>query len=792
MEEILLGVHQLIDFVMRSGDIDSLYRSRRRMQEGIRIHKRIQSGYGSAYQKEVPFVDVTVLEGVSFRVSGRADGVLEDPHNPMIDEIKSTGRRLEDLEEDDHPLHWAQVMCYGYFYCKERQRKEIRLQLTYVNTEDEETSKTFLRKVSFAQLREFYEDLLSQYLDFSKARLAWRRKRDACLETLAFPYGSFRPGQRQMAVGVFQAIEEGKKLFVQAPTGIGKTISALYPALCSIPRQRLDIVYYLTARTSTQREVTKALKQMDEEGLALKSVILTAKEKICLNDKVRCNPEECPYAKGHFDRVNEAIFTAFQEEDRLDRVTITEFSERFRMCPHEFQLDMANYADLVCCDYNYFFDPAVSRRRAEEEDEKKLVILVDEAHNLVDRGRDMYSAELNSGSFDTLLSIFEGTEYGAVQKDLKKALRIMDDFFLAHGDRPATATQDHPSDLVDLCQKLTQDLDPFLTRETDHPDYEQVRSFFFELVRFCRIDEFWMEGFTQLLYQTGGKLLWRIQCLDSSHLMKAILERARAATFFSATMTPLSYYVRLLGGEKESWTMDLPSPFPADHLQVRILPLSVRYGDRARNMTRLLDALEMFRKQNPGNAMIFFPSYSYLDQCYRAYLSRLPKGAAPPLKQEMGGSEDEKRQLLAAYEEEEGVLGFFVLGGLFAEGIDLQGKALTACMVVSVGLPGLSFERNVTKDYYRSQGWDGFAMAYTYPGMNKVLQAAGRLIRGPEDHGSLLLVDDRFQRPLYRRLMPTYWDPRNFSEIPTVEIQEEKEPPERLCQDPPSSEEGKP
>ncbi|MDY3051885.1 MAG: ATP-dependent DNA helicase [Ndongobacter sp.] len=760
MRAIRLAVRQLIEFVMRSGDIDNSYRSAKRMQEGIKAHQKIQSEYGSRYQKEVRFQDNTELEDVTFQVEGRADGVLEQEGRVLIDEIKSTTRSLADLDPEANQLHWAQAKCYAHFYCKQHQCERIDVQLTYVNLEEEPYVKKHCRTLRADELAGFYTDLLRRHLEFSKAILDWQNKRDESLETLRFPYKNYRPGQRKMAVAVYRTIEDSGRLFVDAPTGIGKTVSAMVPAISAIPAFGIKKIFYLTARTTTQREPGKALKLLEENGLLLKSVQLSAKERMCSNDSLSCNPQDCPAARGHFDRVNEAILDLFRHEHRLTKEVLFAYAQKHRVCPFELQLDMSDYSDFVLCDYNYVFDPRVYLRRAFDEEYEEVVLLVDEAHNLIDRGREMFSCELRRSEFEQMKDCFPAKRFKTVRRHLQKAIAVMNDFHLACGGGAHVSTEENPDTLYEEARALLSALDAYLSSEKKDVHYEAVREFGFHLLQYTRIFELWQEGFRNFLIheqRSGGKadLTWRIQCIDTSRLLAQLLGRVRASVFFSATLTPMSFYTELLGGGAEAKSLHLESPFDRENLLLLSTDnLSTRYADRSRTLSRLIESIHLFVTAHAGNYMVFFPSYQYLEMAADAYRERYGESV---LVQQRDSDDAARRDMLKRYEEEEDVVGFFVLGGLFAEGIDLVGEHLIGCAIVSVGMPGLSFERDVIRDYFDRKEQRGFAYAYTFPGFNKILQAAGRVIRSATDRGVVLLLDDRFSQPAYRRLFPRHW-----------------------------------
>lgn len=746
---------------MRSGDIDTTYRSARRMQEGIQAHQRIQKAYGKGYRAEVTFRDETELEGMVFEVEGRADGVYEGEDGPLIDEIKSTTRDLDEIDPEANALHWAQAKCYAHFYAKQNDRASMSVQLTYVNLDEEVRVRKAIHEFSAEELRDFYEDLLKRYLVFSRAIVEWRKKRDASIETVEFPYAGWRPGQRRMAVGIYLTIEDGGTLFIDAPTGIGKTISALIPSIRSVTSLGTEVIFYATARTTTQREPQKALALLRERGLRLKSVVLSAKEKICLNDRVSCNPIDCPYAKGHFDRVNDAILDLYGAENALDPEIVRRYAEKHAVCPFELQLDMSDYSDFIIGDYNYVYDPRVYLRRAFDESGRSTVVLVDEAHNLVDRGREMFSAELLRSDLEAVYRKFKKEKAKKILSRLGKLLKEFDraGFDSDPDDEDAriperASSERPPEELYYACKGVMGAWDTYLNDRRDDKDYELVLDVHFKLLHFTRIFETWIDGFV-VMRQSDGDISVSIRCIDPTELFGAMASRVRASIFFSATLTPMSYYSELLGGGETARHMHLASPFPPENLGLfTVAGLSTRYADRKNTLSRLVDCLRVFLSSRPGNYMVFFPSYAYLHDAEELYEERY---GAPDIVQSPGMSDDERRAALERFTEDSAVTGFFVLGGVFSEGVDLLGERLIGTAIVSVGMPGLSFERDLIRSYFDQKAGCGFDYAYTFPGMNKVLQGAGRVIRSETDRGAVLLLDDRYLSARYRALFPTHW-----------------------------------
>lgn len=749
MDKIRISVRGLIEFVMRSGDIDNRFRTMNSLKEGQRIHKKLQKEYGLHFISEVRLIKEEIVEGVLFQVEGRADGVYHKGTDVLIDEIKSTTRNLEELTEKSNPLHWAQGMCYGYFYGRDHNLETIKIRLTYYQIDTEEI-KRLERTFDINTLEEFYGGLLKSYLDFSKRIIAFRKIRNEKIESLQFPFIRYRQGQRKLAVGCFQAIKEGKDLLVEAPTGIGKTMSTLFPAVKSMGTDLIDKIFYLTARSTTKEAANKALYHLTDRGLRIKSITLTAKEKICLNKEVKCNPEDCPFAKGHFDRVNDAIVEIYEEEDLLHVETILDYAKKHKVCPMEFQLDLAIYSDVVICDYNYVFDPQIYLRRFFESNLDRYVFLVDEAHNLVDRGRNMYSAKIEREKIEEILQT-DGEDKKLLT--ILKSLHFLSDHIegeIEKGTKRVYIAQTYNEELLKTLQICLKNMEKFLAKERDHELYDKIMDLYFDLNHFLKISDFYENDFKTLAYTEDDKDYYEIKCLDTSRIFKSILTRAVSSIFFSATLTPTEFYGELFGAE-DYYTLRLPSPFPEENFKIGVLPLSTRYVDREKNYGDITLALEKFT-EGDGNFMLFFPSYHFMKEIFYRFRKDPRK-----IKQETSMTEKERDNFLKEFTTDSNIIAFVVLGGVFSEGIDLIGDRLNAAAIVSVGLPGVGLETNLLKDYFQEKEGKGFEYAFIYPGMNKIAQAAGRVIRTPDDKGHVLLIDDRFLTSRYQNLFPLHW-----------------------------------
>lgn len=753
LPEIKLSVRNLVEYVYSSGSIDNKFRTSTTMTEGTKAHKAIQSTYEETDQKEVFLKTEIEYEEMKFVIEGRCDGLLFRGNEVLIDEIKSTSRELTGIEEDSVPVHWAQAKVYAYIYAKDTNLSEISVQLTYIHIVSDEQKK-FQKQFAFGELEQFVQELVEGYYPYANLMYKHRVRRDESISQLQFPFDTFRQGQRKFAGAVYQTISEKTNLFANAPTGIGKTISSIFPTVKALGEGKLDRMFYLTAKTITRQNAEEAFSQLKNKGLVFSAVTITAKDKVCFKENTLCQKDYCEFANGYYDRINEAVLDIFSHETFINRATIEEYARKHTLCPFEFSLDLAFVADAIICDYNYIFDPKVSLKRFFDEHKKNSVLLIDEAHNLVDRAREMFSAQLTKKPFLNLKREYKSSPIHDSANKLNKYFIEVKKRCSENGQLVMKELQE---DLVELLEKFVRCAEIELLQPTKSEDQQLLLDTYFEASAFVRISKLYDERYVTYVEADSNDVFLKMFCLDPSHLLQQIRKRFRASIYFSATLLPLPYFMDMLGDSKEDYTLAIPSPFAKEQTEIFIQPISTRYRAREHTKQPLIEMLSKLVQERQGNFLVFFPSYQYMKSVYDIFIATYPEIRTIIQKNSM--DEIEREQFLEEFKEDstETLVGFAVLGGIFSEGIDLKGNRLKGVVVVGVGLPQLCLERDIIKDYFQSIGKNGYDYSYIYPGMNKVLQAGGRLIRSETDTGVIVLVDDRFLTPKYQRLLPEEW-----------------------------------
>jgi DNA excision repair protein ERCC-2 len=753
-----VAVRTLVAFILQSGDLESTFAGSQRSIEGIRTHQRIQRMRPAGYQSEVAVHHEMETADFVLTISGRIDGVFSDGDRIVVDEIKSTHRDLNKLEEEPDPLHWGQVKTYAWLYARQRGLTDVDVQLTYYQLATEET-RELRQTISMDALEQFVTVLFEAYIHWANRLEQSRRRRNRSITDLTLPFPDFREGQRHMAVAVYRAIQSEGRAMIQAPTGIGKTMAALYPAVKALGEGLTAKIFYLTARTTGRQAAENALALLRANGLQLKSLTLTAKEKICPHSETACTPEECPRARGHYDRMKDAREAAFEAE-ALTGDVVARLAEAFAVCPFEFSLDMALWMDAIIGDYNYAFDPRVYLRRFFNDDGEAYTFLVDEAHNLVDRSREMFSAVLHKQPFLDLrraLREHHRPLYRALGRINSWMVGARRDCLAAGGE---AATSLLPDDLLPPLLSFHRLAEKWLVKNKPAPWKEDLLQRFFDVMTFLRVAERFDSSYTTCMASDGKDLQVKLFCLDPADQMAEALQRGRSAVFFSATLTPFAYFNELFGGDEETAFLRLPSPFPPENLCLIVeARISTYYRDREQTKQRLAEAIGQLVMGERGNYLAFFPSYAYLTMVHEVFRASHPEIATIVQSRDM--DEKAREAFLDHFvgDNPQTLVGFVVMGGIFGEGIDLVGRRLSGAAIVGVGLPGICLERDLIRDHFEAKLQAGFDFAYRYPGFNRVLQAVGRVIRTSRDRGSVLLVDSRFATRRYQDLFPYEWRP---------------------------------
>ena len=758
---IRISVRNLVEFILREGDIDNRTGGGpdpENMQMGSRIHRKIQRQMGSEYQAEVPLKTEIACDGFILKVEGRADGLIHTKEQVMVDEIKGVLRELERVPEPVG-VHLAQAKCYACIVAEQEGLEEIGVQMTYCQMETEEV-KRFQYSYQSSELKAWFDEVIRQYEKWAKFQIEWRKARNASIKGIEFPF-PYRKGQRDLAVSVYRTISRKKKLFIQAPTGVGKTISTVFPAVKAVGEELGEKIFYLTAKTITRTVAEQAFETLREQALKFKVITLTAKEKICFCEETNCNPDDCPYAKGHFDRVNDAVYELLTEADVMSREVLEAQARKYKVCPFEMALDVSTWVDGVICDYNYVFDPdAQLKRFFAEGSAGEYLFLIDEAHNLVERGRQMYSAEVCKEDFLAVKKLVKG-EAPRFAKRLEACNKIL---LTMKKECENYKVLDHISHLGLQLMNVMTEADQYLEECADKEVRETVLDFYFQVRSFLNIYDCLDENYvTYTEYQEDGRFLLKLFCVNPAANLQKCLDKGNSAIFFSATLLPIQYYKKLLSTEKDNYAIYIDSSFDTEkRLLMNGVDVSTRYTMRSKEMYhRYAEYIFRTVKVKMGNYLIFFPSYRFMEDVYREFAGLLAEKEEEMdlVIQQQHMDEEERENFLRAFEEgrENSLIGFGVLGGIFSEGIDLTNEKLIGTMIIGTGVPQVCNEREILKNYFDQKGLSGFDYAYRYPGMNKVLQAAGRVIRTEDDHGVILLLDERFQKEKGKEIFPKEW-----------------------------------
>ena len=767
---IRISVRSLVEFILREGDIDNRVSGsmeKDAMLLGGKIHRKIQSRMGTNYTAEVPLKIQMPCDGFVLQIEGRADGVLKDDGKVLIDEIKGILRSLEHLEAPV-PVHLAQAKCYAYIYAVQNSLKCIDVQMTYCQMETEEIRR-FCQEFEFQELQTWFQDLVTQYEKWVKFEIEWRNVRNDSIRQIEFPF-PYREGQRDLVVSVYRTILRKKKLFIQAPTGVGKTMATVFPAVRAVGEGLGEKIFYLTAKTIMRTVAEQAFSLLKEKGLLYKTITLTAKEKICFCEEAECNPDACPYAKGHFDRVNDAVFDLITHSGDWSREVLEEQAKKHMVCPFEMSLDVSNWADAVICDYNYAFDPQAHLKRFFSESGKgEYLFLIDEAHNLVERGREMYSASLYK---EDLLEVRKLVK--AEDPKLAKGLSECNQQFLEL-KRVCEHYQilKSVSHIALKLMNVLSKLEDYLEECKDAEKKKRVLDFYFAVRSFLNIHDIMDENyviFSEMM--EDGRFQIKLFCVNPAVNLQNYLEQGNSTIFFSATLLPVHYYKKLLSVEKDDYAVYAHSSFPQENKFLFIgTDVSTRYTRRGESTyQRFARYIAVMAEQKKGNYMAFFPSYRFLEEVHTCFLECVDH-EVDSICQVSYMDEEQREEFLEEFEQEreKSLVAFCVMGGIFSEGIDLTDDKLIGAVIAGTGLPQVCTEREILKQYFNAADMDGFDYAYLYPGMNKVLQSAGRVIRTESDRGVILLLDDRFRAMRYREVFPREWQQYQLGSVKNLE-----------------------
>lgn len=767
---IRISVRSLVEFILREGDIDNRVSGsmeKDAMLLGGKIHRKIQSRMGTNYTAEVPLKIQMPCDGFVLQIEGRADGVLKDDGKVLIDEIKGILRSLEHLEAPV-PVHLAQAKCYAYIYAVQNSLKCIDVQMTYCQMETEEIRR-FCQEFEFQELQTWFQDLVTQYEKWAKFEIEWRNVRNDSIRQIEFPF-PYREGQRDLVVSVYRTILRKKKLFIQAPTGVGKTMATVFPAVRAVGEGLGEKIFYLTAKTIMRTVAEQAFSLLKEKGLLYKTITLTAKEKICFCEEAECNPDACPYAKGHFDRVNDAVFDLITHSGDWSREVLEEQAKKHMVCPFEMSLDVSNWADAVICDYNYAFDPQAHLKRFFSESGKgEYLFLIDEAHNLVERGREMYSASLYK---EDLLEVRKLVK--AEDPKLAKGLSECNQQFLEL-KRVCEHYQilKSVSHIALKLMNVLSKLEDYLEECKDAEKKKRVLDFYFAVRSFLNVHDIMDENyviFSEMM--EDGRFQIKLFCVNPAVNLQNYLEQGNSTIFFSATLLPVHYYKKLLSVEKDDYAVYAHSSFPQENKFLFIgTDVSTRYTRRGESTyQRFARYIAVMAEQKKGNYMAFFPSYRFLEEVHTCFLECVDH-EVDSICQVSYMDEEQREEFLEEFEQEreKSLVAFCVMGGIFSEGIDLTDDKLIGAVIAGTGLPQVCTEREILKQYFNAADMDGFDYAYLYPGMNKVLQSAGRVIRTESDRGVILLLDDRFRAMRYREVFPREWQQYQLGSVKNLE-----------------------
>lgn len=752
-----LSVHQLVDPILRSGDIDDRVYNAETMKQGTIIHSAYQKGKSSSYLSEYPLSGTYETEkGVIF-LQGRADGIDCSNNAYVIEEIKSTVEDLDEFFSIQEKWHLGQLLCYARMFMEEKKLDKICIKLVYISQKETGKQMTKLYSFSYGEVKEKVDAIINQYFSFFEPYFLHVKSRDETSSKVNFPYKSFRPGQRDMAKYSYSVAKNGGLFFAEAPTGIGKTMSSIFPFVKNFKEGKRERIFYLTAKNSGFNSVYQAIGQLRENSLDIKDIYLYSKEKICAFPGRACNPIDCHFAKNYYGKIKEALLEAYESNCSFDQPYLLKFARKYEVCPFEFQLDLSLWCDLIAMDYNYFFDPYVYLQRYFDEgiDQTKYMVLVDEGHNLVDRSRSMYSANISLSELRMAKASLTSKVFASSKRALGKVEKALKPLLASKNSKEYIDYDSIDDDLLNSIDSLKR----ARKKETkvnniSYPD--RYKDFYQQANRISSLNEEYLSKCKKAFRIYSNSTTLSLFCIDPSSFINERISKVSSSVIFSATLSPINYFMEASIGTRKPYLL-LPSPFPKENFKLLIAPkISLRYQDRGKTKGDVIDYLKSFVASKKGNYFIYFPSYSYLEEI----ALDLRFDNANVFIQSKTMTYEEKITFLDNFPSnpKETNVGLLVLGGAFSEGIDLPDDRLIGVAVVGIGLSSVCQENEMIRDYYENkEKGTGFDYAYKNPGINKVMQAVGRLIRSETDVGAALLIDDRYLYEDYRKIFSRLW-----------------------------------
>lgn len=769
-KNIRLSVHMVVDSLLRQGSIDSRVFSTSTMQEGTRLHALYQKEQGTTYQSEVLLSATFSIDDFNFLVEGRADGVIaKEDGSITIDEIKTTIADLDQFYNDNMDWHLGQAKLYAYMYAISRNKDRVGVRLTYISQNDYRLQEKHYFSYTIDELRTFALDLMDRFYQSLKTLLIHQEDLANSIKFFKFPYPNMREGQGEMIKTLEEAKALGKFAYVEAPTGIGKTAASLFPYVKDL-QNGAEKVFYLTSKNSIKKVALDTVKHFNKHGAKLKAISLSSKDSLCINDKKRhCNPDDCPFARDYYKKLSDVLFLTFVNHDYLDFDTLLALGLKHELCPFEFQLDLSLYYDIIIADYNHLFHPTARLMRFFDSGPRPYYLLVDECHNLPSRIRDMHSASINYYDLYDLNKSLK--PLGKRALPLRKRIGALLDFFISIDKNDYESIYNYsdviplpniPDEFISLAERFEEAAKSFLKDEASAVD-DQFLETYYNVRYFLEVDGD-SPYYSYYLKQRNSKCYELVSnCLDSRPFMKPALSIFLSGVFFSATLAPTDFYFDLLKAEDDSPKLILKSPFPPQNTLLLINTfISTKYKDRSGSLVYLHEAITSFIKGKIGNYLVFFPSYIYMRQ-FLEILS--PSESYDIYIQDERMDQNQRETFLQRFKPNPSrtTVGFVVMGGIFSEGIDLIEDRLIGAIIVGVGLPSICYDNDQLRRYYGEEDEEkGYEYSYLYPGINKVFQAAGRVIRSEEDKGLIMLIDQRYSENRYKEIYEPRYPNRTF------------------------------